>query len=98
MGPGCVLSVWNSGRGVDRDMQREMERPFFSSKSEAGHGWGLLMVRRVVAETGGTLRVESGPGSGTRMVVFLPAKQNGVNVAGNAQSRRKNQILARAGR
>jgi hypothetical protein len=52
-----------------------MQDPFFSSKEKAGHGWGLWTIRRVIAEAGGEMRIESGKKKGTRVTVLLPARQ-----------------------
>jgi signal transduction histidine kinase len=75
------LRVWDNGRGMDRAARRGIERPFFSSKHGSIRGWGLLAVRRVVAEAGGELSIESRAGKGTRFTVFLPITQSERNGA-----------------
>ncbi|MEX0877052.1 MAG: ATP-binding protein [Phycisphaerales bacterium] len=40
-----------------------------------GHGLGLPICRRLLAEVGGALRCESTPGKGTRMTIIVPAAQ-----------------------
>ena len=46
---------------------------FFTTKS-GGTGLGLSVVRRLVADLGGSLRVETAPGQGSRFIVELPAE------------------------
>jgi two-component system sensor histidine kinase HydH len=46
---------------------------FFTTRSD-GTGLGLSVVRRLVADLGGTLRVETAPGKGSRFIVELPAQ------------------------
>jgi two-component system, NarL family, sensor kinase len=58
---GClVLTVVDDGRGFDP-----------SAEPAVGH-FGLRLIRDTVAEAGGTLRVESGTGRGTRVALTLP--------------------------
>jgi signal transduction histidine kinase len=48
--------------------------PFFTTKpSGAGTGLGLPVVKQIVESWDGHLQVESRPGSGTRVVLDLPA-------------------------
>jgi len=61
---GCGIAPQNLGR---------IWEPFFSTKGEAGTGLGLGIVKRIVEEHGGTIRVESEPGKGARFTVDLPA-------------------------
>jgi two-component system, cell cycle sensor histidine kinase and response regulator CckA len=71
------LRVWDNGRGMDRAARTGIERLFFSSKGGSMRGWGLFAVRRVVAEAGGELSIESRAGRGTRFTVFFPVIQSG---------------------
>jgi two-component system sensor histidine kinase HydH len=45
---------------------------FFTTKA-GGTGLGLSVVRRLVADLSGTLRVQTEPGTGSRFIVELPA-------------------------
>lgn len=66
-------------RGTDRREDRSGEEPgdpratARRSQRGQGHGLGLAVCRRLLAHAGGSLRCESTPGVGTRMVVMLPA-------------------------
>ena len=67
---GVRLSVIDTGRGMTA---AELERAFddFYTTKEGGTGLGLSVVRRLVADLGGSLRVETEPGAGTRFHVEL---------------------------
>jgi signal transduction histidine kinase len=61
-------------------MSREqLDRAFdgFYTTKDGGTGLGLSIVRRLVLDLGGTLRVDTGPGEGTRVTVELPAAAGG---------------------
>lgn len=66
------FSVADTGRGMTRD---ELDRAFadFHTTKPAGTGLGLSVVRRLVGDLGGTLRVETRPGEGSTFTVDLPA-------------------------
>jgi nitrogen fixation/metabolism regulation signal transduction histidine kinase len=66
------VSIMDSGRGMSRE---ELERAFddFYTTKSSGTGLGLSVVRRLVSDLGGTLRVETAPGQGSRFIVELPA-------------------------
>jgi signal transduction histidine kinase len=68
-----VVEVADTGVGMDREIQSRIFEPFFTTKP-AGHGTGigLAVVYRVVERCGGFLHVESEPGQGTRIRVYLP--------------------------
>jgi CheY-like chemotaxis protein len=46
--------------------------PFFTTKGSSGSGLGLSQVYGMVRQSGGTVRVASAPGEGTRVVLLLP--------------------------
>ena len=72
-GPYIRLAVTDSGTGMDEaTIQRAIE-PFFTTKGPGqGTGLGLSMVHGLAAQSGGTLRLVSGPGSGTTAEIWLP--------------------------
>ncbi len=68
-----VLSVTDSGVGMDEDTQRRAIEPFFSTKGIGkGTGLGLSMVHGLAAQLGGALRITSRPGLGTSIELWLP--------------------------
>ncbi len=67
------LSVSDTGIGMDAEtMQRAIE-PFFSTKGVGkGTGLGLSMVHGLTAQLGGGLTIDSTPGAGTTISLWLP--------------------------
>jgi signal transduction histidine kinase len=70
--PVVRFSVADTGRGMTR---AELDRAFddFHTTKASGTGLGLSVVRRLVGDLGGTLRVETRPGEGSTFTVELPA-------------------------
>ena len=65
------LVVADTGKGMSQEQLDRAFDDFFTTK-EGGTGLGLSVVRRLVADLGGTLRVETAPGQGSRFTVRLP--------------------------
>ncbi len=70
--PSYRLCLTDTGVGIARAQLREVWKPFFTSKPE-GSGLGLTIVRRILTEHRGTIRLDSEAGSGTTVTVDLPA-------------------------
>jgi signal transduction histidine kinase len=83
-----VLTVSDDGCGMDEETVKRAFDPFFSSK-RAGRrrGMGLAKALRWVEASGGSIRLESRVGQGTRTVLLLPAVQgaSGQGGAGDAK-------------
>jgi signal transduction histidine kinase len=68
-----VLVVRDSGGGMDDETLARVFEPFFSTKSDGrGTGLGLSIVRTIIERAGGFVRVESAPGAGTTVRIYLP--------------------------
>jgi PAS domain S-box-containing protein len=73
VGPYVRLTVRDNGCGMDPEVREQVFEPFFTTKPEGqGTGLGLSIVRSIVNLHQGAVVVESWPGQGTTMHVFLP--------------------------
>jgi two-component system, cell cycle sensor histidine kinase and response regulator CckA len=68
-----VLSVTDTGRGMDREVARRAFEPFFTTKKpEEGTGLGLTVVYRIVRRHGGHISLNTRVGGGTTFVIHFP--------------------------
>lgn len=69
------VEIADTGPGMDIDFLREkLSRPFSSTK-EDGMGLGVYTMGQVASLHGGTVRISSEPGVGTRVRFYLPAAE-----------------------
>lgn len=67
------ISVADTGTGIAPDLLGKVLEPFFTTKDVGkGSGLGLSMVYGMVKQSGGSLRIDSKPGSGTLVELLLP--------------------------
>ncbi|WP_415837140.1 ATP-binding protein [Sphingomonas sp. IC4-52] len=67
------LSVSDTGSGMDEETRQRAVEPFFSTKGIGkGTGLGLSMVHGLAAQLGGALTIDSAPGQGTNVALWLP--------------------------
>ena len=68
-----VLSVTDTGIGMAPELQERVVEPFFTTKAPGcGSGLGLSMVFGFAKQSGGNLVIESDPGRGTTVRLYLP--------------------------
>jgi CheY-like chemotaxis protein len=69
-----VLSVADTGVGMDESVLARAFEPFFTTKPVgAGSGLGLSTVYGIVAQSGGDVAIDSAPNEGTTVTIRLPA-------------------------
>ena len=77
-GDRVVIAVRDSGAGIAPEHHGRLFEPFFTTKPVGvGTGLGLYICRQIVESMGGTISVESVPGSGTTFAVELPIGSSG---------------------
>jgi len=83
--PHVVLSVIDTGHGMDATTLRRIFEPCFSTKSGDGHsGLGLAVVERIAREHAALIHVDSEPGRGTCFQLYLPAAEAAPDTTGGS--------------
>ncbi len=74
------LSVTDDGRGMTSEVLSHALEPFFTTKPFGqGSGLGLASVHGIIEQSGGTVKLESRMGEGTRVTIRLPLTSAGTN-------------------
>jgi signal transduction histidine kinase len=67
-----IVRVSDTGQGIYPDALPHIFQPFFTTKTKKGTGLGLAVCERIIRAHGGTISVESNPGSGTTFFLRFP--------------------------
>jgi PAS domain S-box-containing protein len=70
---GVRITVVDDGTGMLEEVRDRAFEPFFTTKDPGqGTGLGLATVHGIVTDSGGTVDIDSAPGRGTSVTIFLP--------------------------
>ncbi len=86
----ACITVKDNGCGMDRDTLEKIFEPFYTTKF-AGRGLGMAAVYGIVKNHGGYIVVDSKPGTGTSVELYLPLKTQ--KISKNPEATAKATIL-----
>ncbi len=71
------LSFSDTGKGMDKITRTKIFDPFFTTSADKSRiGLGITLIYNMVASAHGYINVESSPGKGTTIIIYLPVLQN----------------------
>jgi PAS domain S-box-containing protein len=73
------IEISDTGKGISRKHLSQLFQPFFS-KSVSGTGLGLVIVKKIIEDHHGLIRIESEEGIGTTVFVTLPVNKRKENI------------------
>lgn len=71
-GENILVSVADTGPGMDAETLKKLFEPFFSTKGVLGNGLGLSIIKSNIEAHGGTIECVSDPGKGAEFLIRLP--------------------------
>ncbi|HYH38627.1 MAG TPA: ATP-binding protein [Azospirillum sp.] len=88
-----ALTLTDTGCGIGKDIQDRVFDPFFTTKEVGkGTGLGLSQVYGFATQAGGTVGLDSRPGEGTAITLYLPRSEDGTAQAAAAPAQRPQSV------
>lgn len=69
---GVYLQVKDAGRGISKELQKQIFEQLVSTKGARGTGLGLAIVHKIVSKHAGSIQLESEPNKGSCFTIVLP--------------------------
>jgi len=79
-----IFEISDNGVGMDAETLAKIFSPLFSSKGRRGTGLGLFISNTIIEKHGGTIKVNSKPGYGTRFQIEIPQKKSPLGAQGES--------------
>lgn len=87
----ALLTVADTGTGIEKDVMDKIYDPYFTTKETGkGTGLGLSVVQGIIKSCNGDIRIYSEPGKGTEIKVYLPTMDRKI---GDIRTDRSEPIL-----
>ena len=94
-----AVCVSDTGTGMSEQVRRKVFEPFFTTKETGkGSGLGLSQVLGFAQQSSGGVRLESRPGEGTRVHIYLPRSEAQAERIATALVRNRTPALANGGK
>ena len=74
---GLLIMVSDTGPGIPEDVMPHIFKAGFSTKARTGRGVGMKLINDIVSRRGGTIDVDTDPGSGTTITIIFSRERGG---------------------
>ena len=74
---GLLIMVSDSGAGIDESVLPRIYESGFSTKAASGRGVGMSRIKEIVDRHGGSIEVDTDPGSGTTFTLIFSRERGG---------------------